>query len=180
MFCEVIGFVGFAWSPVYYELFLSDSVLYKLMSYFKDITYGLVLIYIRYILGFETPTSLDWQTKNYQRDCAMEHNFRFIHHIEIGVQGLKPTTLHYLIKTRHCLHHYLFQHNNATDQVVGGMSKFLILQKAMRSVTSEHCLHCKWVSTPTLEKAIRLRYNFGDHFDFSRASLSKALGKIHG
>jgi hypothetical protein len=35
------------------------------------------------------------------------------------------------------------------------------------------------VSLPLIESALRLRYPFGDHYNFNKAMLSKSLGKLH-
>jgi hypothetical protein len=35
------------------------------------------------------------------------------------------------------------------------------------------------VSLSSIESALRLRYPFGDHYNFDKAMLSKSLGKLH-
>jgi hypothetical protein len=37
----------------------------------------------------------------------------------------------------------------------------------------------RWVSLSSFESALRLRYPFGDHYNFDKAMLSISLGKLH-
>ena len=53
-----------------------------------------------------------------------------------------------------------------------------MLRKAIMSVTKEKTLRCKWITAGTLEKAIRVRYNFGEHFEFTTRLLNFTLGQL--
>jgi hypothetical protein len=53
-------------------------------------------------------------------------------------------------------------------------SKTKVLKKAFLFLTTE-----RRVSLSPIESALRLRYPFGDHYNFNRAMLSKSLGKLH-
>jgi hypothetical protein len=57
-------------------------------------------------------------------------------------------------------------------------SKTKVLQKAFLFLTSERSFQKRWVSLSSIESALRLRYSFGDHYNFDKAMLSKTLGKI--
>jgi hypothetical protein len=57
-------------------------------------------------------------------------------------------------------------------------SKTKILQKAFLFLTTERCFQKRWVSLSSIESALRLRYAFGDHYNFDKAMLSKSLGKL--
>jgi hypothetical protein len=59
------------------------------------------------------------------------------------------------------------------------MSKQFMLRKAIMSVTKEKTLNCKWITADTLEKAIRVRYNFGEPFEFTSTwLLNITLGQL--
>jgi hypothetical protein len=58
------------------------------------------------------------------------------------------------------------------------MSKQFTLRKAITSVAKDRTLHRKWISADTLEKAIRVRYDFGEHFEFTTRTLSLTLGHL--
>eukprot|EP00978_Attheya_sp_CCMP212_P010705 scaffold26027_cov70-Attheya_sp.AAC.10 len=58
------------------------------------------------------------------------------------------------------------------------MSKCFTLQKAITSVAKDETMHRKWISADTLEKAIWVRYNFGEHFQFIIRTLSFTLGQL--
>ncbi len=55
-------------------------------------------------------------------------------------------------------------------------SKTKVLQKAFLFLTTERSFQKRWVSLSSIESALRLRYPFGDHYNFDRAMLSKSLG----
>ena len=55
-------------------------------------------------------------------------------------------------------------------------SKTKVLQKAFLFLTMERSFQKRWVSLSSIESALRLRYPFGDHYNFDRAMLSKSLG----
>jgi hypothetical protein len=58
-------------------------------------------------------------------------------------------------------------------------SKTKVLQKAFLFLTTERSFQKRWVSLSSIESALRLRYPFGDHYNFDKAMLSKSLGKLH-
>ena len=58
-------------------------------------------------------------------------------------------------------------------------SKTKVLQKAFLFLTTERSFQKRWVSLSSVESALRLRYPFGDHYNFDKAMLSKSLGKLH-
>jgi hypothetical protein len=58
-------------------------------------------------------------------------------------------------------------------------SKTKLLQKAFMFLTTERCFQKRWVSLSAIESALRLRYTFGDHYNFNKAMLSKSLGQLH-
>jgi hypothetical protein len=51
--------------------------------------------------------------------------------------------------------------------------KTKVLQKAFQSFQK------RLVSLLSIESALRLRYPFGDHYNFDKAMLSKSLDKLH-
>jgi hypothetical protein len=46
-------------------------------------------------------------------------------------------------------------------------------------LTTERSFQKRWVSLSSIESALRLRYPFGDHYNFDKRVLSKSLGKLH-
>ena len=58
-------------------------------------------------------------------------------------------------------------------------SKTIVLQKAFLFLTTERSFQKRWVSLSSIESALRLRYPFGDHYNFDKGVLSKSLGKLH-
>ncbi len=58
-------------------------------------------------------------------------------------------------------------------------SKTIVLQKAFLFFTTERSFQKRWVSLTSIESALRLRYPFGDHYNFDKGVLSKSLGKLH-
>jgi hypothetical protein len=58
-------------------------------------------------------------------------------------------------------------------------SKTKILQRAFMFLTTDRSFQKRWVSISSIEAALRLRYSFGDHYNFDKAMLSKSLGKLH-
>ncbi len=58
-------------------------------------------------------------------------------------------------------------------------SKTKVLQKAFLFLTTERSFQKRWVSLSSVESALRLRYPFGDHYNFDKSMLSKLLGKLH-
>jgi hypothetical protein len=58
-------------------------------------------------------------------------------------------------------------------------SKTKLLQKAFMFLMTEPCFQKRWVSLSSIASALRLRYTFGDHYNFNKAMLSKSLGKLH-
>ncbi len=58
-------------------------------------------------------------------------------------------------------------------------SKTKVLQKAFLFLTTERSFQKRWVSLSSIESALRLRYPFGDHYNFEKSTLSKSLGNLH-
>jgi hypothetical protein len=58
-------------------------------------------------------------------------------------------------------------------------SKTIVLQKAFLFLTTERSFQNCWVSLSSIESALRLRYPFGDHYNFDKGVLLKSLGKLH-
>ena len=58
-------------------------------------------------------------------------------------------------------------------------SKVILLQKAVRNITLDGSFRNRWVSASSLEKALTLRYQFDSTITISKATLSRAVGKIN-
>ena len=58
-------------------------------------------------------------------------------------------------------------------------SKVILLQKAVRNITLDGSFRNRWVSASSLEKALTLRYKFDSTITISKATLSRAVGKIN-
>jgi hypothetical protein len=58
-------------------------------------------------------------------------------------------------------------------------SKTKILQRAFMFLTTDQSFQKQWVGIPSIEAALCLRFSFGEHYNFDRATLSKSLGKLH-
>ena len=46
-------------------------------------------------------------------------------------------------------------------------------------MTTERSFQKRWVSLSSIESALRLRYPFGDHYNFDKGVLSKSLRKLY-
>jgi hypothetical protein len=57
--------------------------------------------------------------------------------------------------------------------------KTKLLQKAFLFLTTERSSQKRWISLSSIESSLRLRYPFGDHYNFNKAVLLKSLGKLH-
>ncbi len=58
-------------------------------------------------------------------------------------------------------------------------SKTIVLQKVFFFLTTERLFQKRWVSLSSIESALRLRYPFGDHYNFDKGVLSMSLVKLH-
>ena len=58
------------------------------------------------------------------------------------------------------------------------LTKLILLKKAASNITRDVCFRNRWIPLTTIEKAMKIRYDFNESCPLWRVTLSKALGSI--